>query len=141
MTCDTWRVVSKSIKYPPPKYKTILLVSKFSIISKITKFLFKSYLHCNLPNFRNVSNTSAQPSPPSPLSSPCSIHCPAASRDLDPLHQRGAREIQRTLNMQLIIFTSKIRTPLTIPPPPPLLFLFGNFHDTPPCVLLPFDSF
>ena len=58
MTCDTWQVVSKCIIYPPRKYKTLLLVSKLSIVSKSTQFLLKYDLHCNLPNFRNVSNTS-----------------------------------------------------------------------------------
>ena len=43
----------------PGKYKTIWLVSMCSIISKHTYFLLKVYLHCNLPHFRNVSNTSA----------------------------------------------------------------------------------
>ena len=42
----------------PGKYKTIWLVSMCSIISKHTYFLLKVYLHCNLPHFRNVSNTS-----------------------------------------------------------------------------------
>ena len=41
----------------PVKYKTIWLVSIFSIISKYTYFLLKGDLHCNLPHFRNVSNT------------------------------------------------------------------------------------
>ena len=42
----------------PGKYKTIWLVSMCSIISKHTYFLLKFDLHCNLPHFRNVSNTS-----------------------------------------------------------------------------------
>ena len=44
----------------PGKYKTICLVSMRSIISKHTYFLFKANLHCNLPHFRNVPNTSAE---------------------------------------------------------------------------------
>ena len=42
----------------PGKYKPFWLVSMCSIISKHTYFLFKVDLHCNLPHFRNVSNTS-----------------------------------------------------------------------------------
>ena len=58
VTCDTWQVVSKCIIYPPRKYKTIWLGSKLSIFSKSTSFLLKLDLHCNLPNFRNVSSIS-----------------------------------------------------------------------------------
>ena len=59
VTHDTWQVVSKSIIYPPGKYKTICIVSMFFfIISKSTSFLLKLDLHCNFPNFRNVLNTS-----------------------------------------------------------------------------------
>ena len=58
VTCDTWQVVSKCIIYPPRKYKTIWLCSKLSIFSKSTSFLLKLDLHCNLPNFRNVSSIS-----------------------------------------------------------------------------------
>ena len=49
---DTWKVISKSMIYPPGKYKPILIVSKFSIISKITSFLLKLDLHWNLPKFQ-----------------------------------------------------------------------------------------
>ena len=42
----------------PGKYKTIWLVSMFSIISKHKYFLLEVDLHCILPHFRNVSNTS-----------------------------------------------------------------------------------
>ena len=56
VTCDTWQVVSKCIIYPLANI-TIWLVSMCSIISKYTYFLLKVNLHCNLPHFRNVSNT------------------------------------------------------------------------------------
>ena len=58
VTCDTWHVVSKCMIYSPCNYKTIWIVSKLSIVSKSTQFLLKLDWHCNLPNFRHVSNTS-----------------------------------------------------------------------------------
>ena len=54
------QLVSKCIIYPPGNIKTIWLVLVFTIISKSTSFLLKFDLHCNLPNFRHVSNTSVQ---------------------------------------------------------------------------------
>ena len=65
MTCDKRHVTNDrwflSASYIPlDNKKTICLVSNFYIISKSTLFLLKTDLHCNLPNFINVSNTSAQ---------------------------------------------------------------------------------
>ena len=58
LTHDTRQVVSKCIIFSPRKYKTTRLVSKLSIIRKSNSILLKLDLHYNLPNFRNVSNTS-----------------------------------------------------------------------------------
>ena len=63
MTCETRHVTHDrwflSVTYIPlENIKLFGLVSKFSIISKSTWFLLKLDLHCNLPNFKHISNTS-----------------------------------------------------------------------------------
>ena len=62
VTKDMWQMTGGSLVHhisPWTIKKTICLVSNFYIISKSTLFLLKTDLHCNLPNFINVSNTSA----------------------------------------------------------------------------------
>ena len=59
LTRDTWHVTHDRwflrLSYIP---QTIWLGSKMSIFSKSTSFLLRLDLHCNLPNFINVSNIS-----------------------------------------------------------------------------------
>ena len=59
---DMWHMTGGFLVHhiSPGIYKTIWLVSMCSIINKHTYFLLNLDLHCNLPHFRNVSNTSEE---------------------------------------------------------------------------------